>query len=207
MNYIELVNNVWNMREQGIISAHEQDFYMYLMHRCNVLFWKNPFHQSSEVLCSVLGMNRNMLTTRRKRLKQLGLIDYKEGKTKSKPAEYTILYTRNDKVTNHAPDVAPDTSDDKKQKRSQKDFKLAKEENIRFCPPTTQDVEKYCTDRNNNVDALRFVDFYTAKGWMLGKNKMKDWKAAVRTWERNSRMAEHPATNYKQNNALTDERF
>ncbi len=55
----------------------------------------------------------------------------------------------------------------------------------RFIPPTIEEVKAYCKERNNHVDAQRFVDFYEAKGWMLGKNKMKDWKAAVRTWERN----------------------
>ena len=54
-----------------------------------------------------------------------------------------------------------------------------------FKPPTIEEVKAYCTERKNNVDAERFIDFYEAKGWMLGKNKMKDWKAAVRTWERN----------------------
>ena len=53
----------------------------------------------------------------------------------------------------------------------------------RFVPPTPDEVRSYCTERNNSVDASRFVDFYEAKGWMVGKNKMKDWKAAVRTWE------------------------
>ena len=55
----------------------------------------------------------------------------------------------------------------------------------RFTPPAVEEVQAYCKERKNNVDAQRFVDFYEAKGWMLGKNKMKDWKAAVRTWERN----------------------
>lgn len=55
----------------------------------------------------------------------------------------------------------------------------------RFKPPAVEEVQAYCKERKNNVDAQRFVDFYEAKGWMLGKNKMKDWKAAVRTWERN----------------------
>ena len=57
----------------------------------------------------------------------------------------------------------------------------------RFTPPTLEDVESYCFERNNNVDAQSFIDFYSSKGWMIGKNKMKDWKAAVRTWERNER--------------------
>lgn len=59
-------------------------------------------------------------------------------------------------------------------------FKQAK----RFIPPLVDEVRTYCAERGNRVDAERFVDFYAAKGWMVGKNKMKDWKAAVRTWER-----------------------
>lgn len=55
----------------------------------------------------------------------------------------------------------------------------------RFVPPTLEEVQAYCYERNNDVDAERFIDYYTSNGWLVGKNKMKDWKAAVRTWERN----------------------
>ena len=54
----------------------------------------------------------------------------------------------------------------------------------RFNPPTLEEIKSYCDERNNLVDPERFYDFYSAKGWMVGKNKMKDWKAAVRTWEK-----------------------
>ena len=53
----------------------------------------------------------------------------------------------------------------------------------RFTPPTLEEVTAYCQERSNNVDPQRFIDFYESKGWMVGKNKMKDWKACVRTWE------------------------
>lgn len=52
-----------------------------------------------------------------------------------------------------------------------------------FVPPTIEDVKTYCQERNNGVDAERFVAYYQSNGWMVGRNKMKDWKAAVRTWE------------------------
>ena len=54
----------------------------------------------------------------------------------------------------------------------------------RFYPPTLDEVKQYCEERNNNIDPMAFIDFYSSKGWMIGKNRMKDWKAAVRTWER-----------------------
>ena len=50
--------------------------------------------------------------------------------------------------------------------------------------PTLEDVKAYCSERKNKVDAERWYDYYTSNGWKVGKNPMKDWKAAVRTWER-----------------------
>lgn len=54
----------------------------------------------------------------------------------------------------------------------------------KFKKPDVFTVAAYCQERHNGVDAQAFVDFYESKGWMIGKNPMKDWKAAVRTWER-----------------------
>lgn len=56
----------------------------------------------------------------------------------------------------------------------------------RFVSPTVEEVRAYCLERKNSVDPEKFVSFYAAKGWMIGKNKMKDWKQAVITWERGS---------------------
>jgi len=61
---------------------------------------------------------------------------------------------------------------------------IDKDNNKRFTPPTVEEVKAYCQERNNGIDAEAFVSFYESKGWLIGKNKMKDWKAAVRTWER-----------------------
>ena len=54
----------------------------------------------------------------------------------------------------------------------------------RFTKPTLEEVQAYCQERNNNVDAQRWYNHYEAVGWKVGKNPMKDWKASVRTWER-----------------------
>jgi hypothetical protein len=59
----------------------------------------------------------------------------------------------------------------------------------KFSIPTIEQVSEYCRERNNEIDPERFVDFYTSKNWMIGKNKMKDWKAAIRTWEKNSKQS------------------
>ena len=53
----------------------------------------------------------------------------------------------------------------------------------RFTPPTLEEVKAYCSERNNGIDPQTFIDYYESNGWMVGKGKMKDWKATVRTWE------------------------
>lgn len=62
---------------------------------------------------------------------------------------------------------------------------ISEKRSTRFIPPSVEEVRDYCIERKNNIDAENFVDYYESKGWMIGKNKMKDWKASVRTWERN----------------------
>lgn len=59
-----------------------------------------------------------------------------------------------------------------------------KRESKGFVPPTIEDVRLFCQERGNGIDPEEFVAFYTSKGWMVGKSKMKDWKSAVITWEK-----------------------
>lgn len=67
----------------------------------------------------------------------------------------------------------------------------------RFEKPSISDIKQYCMERNNNVNAEQFYDHYESNGWKVGKNAMKDWKAAVRTWEKNN--YNKPAKSNKQN--------
>ena len=64
-----------------------------------------------------------------------------------------------------------------------------------FTKPTIDEIQDYCIERNNNIDASQFYDYYESNGWKVGKNSMKDWKAAVRTWER----SEYRKPNSKKN--------
>ena len=77
----------------------------------------------------------------------------------------------------------------------EKEIKIEKEINSsastttkrkRFEKPTLSEIKEYCIERNNNVDAQHFYDYYESNGWKVGKNSMKNWQAAVRTWEKNS---------------------
>lgn len=68
------------------------------------------------------------------------------------------------------------------------DIDINKKENYikekKFKKPTVEEVEKYCQERKNGINANKFVDYYDSIGWIVGKKPMKDWKACVRTWEK-----------------------
>ena len=81
----------------------------------------------------------------------------------------------------------------------EKDKEIEIDNRGRFTPPSVEQVREYCESRKNNVSPETFVDFYSSKGWMVGKNRMRDWKAAVRTWEKNERPRKtNPALKYEQ---------
>lgn len=71
-------------------------------------------------------------------------------------------------------------------KDKDKDIVKVKAKVKRFVKPTIEEVADYCNERNNDVDAEKFYDYYSSNGWKVGKNAMKDWKASVRTWEKNT---------------------
>ena len=81
----------------------------------------------------------------------------------------------------------------------------------RFTPPTVEEVRQYCQERKNGIDAERFIDYYTARGWELKQGqKIKDWKACIRTWERNNTAPAQPmktvtAQQYTQRDYTEDE--
>ena len=80
--------------------------------------------------------------------------------------------------TDPVPDPVPDMY---------KGDKSPKKRASRFTPPSIEEVRAYCIERENGIDPERFCNFYESKGWMVGKNKMKDWKASVRNWEKINR--------------------
>ena len=93
-------------------------------------------------------------------------------RTTTEPQQHDTIYKndKNDKNDKNKKTIGEKTNPSKK-----------------FTPPELKQVFEYCKQRNNNVDHQQWHDYYTSNGWMVGKNKMKDWKAAVRTWERKNR--------------------
>ena len=89
-----------------------------------------------------------------------------------------------DNVTQMSQEVCDNVATEKEiEKEKEKDKKEKRSKRV-FTPPTLEEVQAYCKDRGNRIDPQDFLDYYTSTGWMRGKVKLKDWKAAVRTWER-----------------------
>ena len=95
--------------------------------------------------------------------------------------EYKQLTLNNDLVYQLSTNGIPSIDKNRLDKNS-----IEEKENIkrkRFEKPTIEEITEYCKERNNGINANAFYDFYESKDWYVGKNKMKDWKACVRTWE------------------------
>lgn len=113
--------------------------------------------------------------------------------------------TRNVTVTqSNATDI--DIEEDKekeKEKKEEDSTKAAK----RFTRPTFEEVEQYCHERNNKVNAQRFLDYYDSNGWKVGKNPMKDWKAAVRRWEDDDKAKKEKAKKPMDERKVSEDEF
>lgn len=131
-----------------------------------------------ELLSKETGLTERQIRTSLNKLKATNEIAIKSSPQGSEIQ--IVKYNDYQVVTNETTNERP-TSDQRA--TSNKNVKNDKKV---FVPPTFQEVSDYCLSRKNNVDAQRFVDFYTSKGWLVGKSKMKDWKAALRTWEKDN---------------------
>ena len=99
-------------------------------------------------------------------------------------------------------DVSRDSRVTVTQQNKKEDIEKNKKENKsnRFTPPTLEEVEDYINEKGYNIKASKFIDYYTSNGWKVGKNPMKDWKAAVRSWAHNN----YESDKVKQDNGTKD---
>lgn len=99
----------------------------------------------------------------------------------------------NDNGNDNEPTTIVVGDKEKKEKKSTEKKKKVAAAPVRFRKPTVEEVAAYCKERGNYVDAQHFVDFYESKDWKVGSSPMKDWKAAVRTWEQRDGRTRKPA--------------
>lgn len=91
-----------------------------------------------------------------------------------------------------------------KESRDEERDKVSPQSKKCFTKPTLEDVIAYCNERQNSIDPQYFIDYNEARGWRIGSNPMKDWKAAIRTWERNNYHAEKKSAQKKPSVTMAD---
>lgn len=149
----------------------------------------------AELIAEDFKISSELVQEMMKYMVELGLFENNRGvitclKMATRTDEYTQKLMRNNNkyrdnvrtLSGESHDSVTIKSDLIEEKRiEQKDIGQKRK---RFMPPSLQDIIEYCHQRKNDIDPQGFRDFYESKGWMVGKNKMKDWKACVRTWEK-----------------------
>lgn len=199
INYLAEINAFERWLESNYLPISSQLLWYKIMNLFNRSGWSEWVVVDNLRLMAAMSMSREAtLIKARDELIKAGRIIYQKGK-KGSPNRYKMIYFTFKSVVQNVvesevksvvqSEVFPvvQSVDIYKQKLNEnnkkKDTHVSKEK-PRFSPPSVEEVAAYCRERKNGIDAQTFVDFYAAKNWMVGRNKMVDWKACVRTWER-----------------------
>ena len=169
---------------------------------------------SDSMLATITNTNIDIVRSAIKAFSELGMMEILEDGTfflhevekmlgfETKYAEQKRIYREKMKAIGQCPDNVQTMSDKSKSieldKEIDKEIEIDKESDDkgvrraqpadspkRFLKPTFDEVKAYCHERGDKVDPERFYNYYESNGWSVGKRSMKDWKAAVRTWEQN----------------------
>ena len=144
---------------------------------------RGQFISSLANISNATGISVQTIRTILKKLEKTNEIELKS------TSQYTIVTIckyecyQDENETSNKP-ITNNQQTTNKQLTTNKNEKNVKNERSIFIEPTYNDILEYCSERKNGVDVNKFLNFYSAKGWMVGKNKMIDWKACVRTWEK-----------------------
>lgn len=213
MNSYELSRRFWDWAfdNPDKVRPIHAAIYFFAIEHCNRLGWKEKFGLPSQMVMEAIGVkNWRTYSAGLFELVEYNFIIMVE-QSRNQYSANIIAIVNFTKAHTEADTKALDKALQKhSQKQSKSIVSIDKQETIeqlnkeqvlgrRFSPPTLTEVIDYCFERGNSVDAEKFYDFYESKGWMVGKNKMKDWKAAVRTWEK----GKEKSSEKKENQELT----
>lgn len=136
---------------------------------------------SNEYIAELLGVTDRCARKYLSHLLQLGLIRVVKFDGRKRYVESTISFQAEWNICSRQDGVSVPHTDNNEYINNNS---LYKRESSRFQKPTIDEIRQYCSSRGNNVDPDQFFNFYESKGWTIGKSPMKDWRAAVRTWEK-----------------------
>jgi hypothetical protein len=212
MNYIEQINGFWDKSRTDDLTAIDVSTYMSILDYCNSLGWMNPFICHWDIVCQRSKSSKNAFYKSVDRLNELGYIKFEKGNRSTKQPKLTVLELKNTEGTRK--EYKGNTEGTPKEhegnlykqlnletiKLIEANASLVEEnleewiknskKNVSSRPKTVKEVEDYMTEigyPNPLFESQQFFDHYEANGWMRGrngKNKIKDWKAVVRTWHR-----------------------
>lgn len=198
LNYILEIKAFYDWLESNRLTSASINLWHALMHIANKTGWQDDFSAPISTLSSKTGLERKAIQRARNQLQQAGRIRCIIPKG-NQAVRYTIIPFSGPFWDNNCPINVPKVSHNcpanrpinvpinklNKTKRKESDTDVSPKK--KFTPPTPDEVATYCQQRGNHVNAQQFCDFYASKGWYVGKNKMADWRAAVRTWEQKDR--------------------
>ncbi len=217
MNYLAELKAFYDRLELNPLPSPAIALWHALMSIANKTGWQQEFTVAVSVLVLKSGLNAQAIKRARNRLEQDGYITWK-----SRGGNQAAIYHMNSLVVQNnsknvpqcepqsepqsephtepqsVPQCEPQSVPINKHKQNETKKEVPNGTKKKFSPPSVNEVEAYCRERNNGIDAEAFIDFYTANGWMQGQGKpIKDWKACVRTWEKREKKS--PAAQAKKN--------
>jgi len=195
MNGYELSRNWFDfcfLNPDRIKPTHTA-LYFFIIEHCNRLGWKEKFGLPTTMAKEAIGIHSyNTYINTLNDLVEFGFVKMIQ-KSKNQYSSNIVALSNFDKAHDKALDKALIKHVTKQSESTiqsissiNKQRTINNKQGKKFIPPTINDVKTYCLERKNSVDAVKFINHYQSNGWMVGKNKMKDWKAAIRTWEGNS---------------------
>lgn len=194
MNYIELINQFWRTRRSKRITGNQADLYYCLLQECNERGWENPFEFPNRLICAKIGMSEPTLITSRARLKQLGLIDFKSGKSNQSP-EYVIIDASEDVPVQPKAKKKRTAATPPGELFAPEKGKKAERKKKEFVPPTLQEVLDFFSGSlltDWETQARLFYTHYDSQGWRKSSGVLvTNWDSLGNKWILDEKIKQH----------------
>lgn len=204
MTYIDYINQFWQIRRYKPMTAHEADFYFFLLKECNIRNWLCPFELPTRLIQAELGYSNKTVIDLRNRLKQKGLIDFIEGNRREKAASYILLVTSSNQTGNQTGNQSSNQNGNQngnpiiktknKTKNNNNSGELfppeekpnkKKSAKTEFIPPTLDQVKAYFEEKLPDWERQAEIFFYhfDSLGWRNANGaKIERWDSKANLW-------------------------
>ena len=193
MTYIDYINQFWQIRRYKPMTAHEADFYFFLLKECNIRNWLCPFELPTRLIQAELGYSNKTVIDLRNRLKQKGLIDFIEGNRREKAASYILLDTSSNQNGNQTGNPIIKTKNKTKNINNSGELfppeeekpKKGKAQKPEFIPPTLDQVKAYFKGKLPDWEKQAEIFFYhfDSLSWKNTNGaRIERWDSRANLW-------------------------